>query len=182
MLFVKTIIIKPLCIWLTGLSGSGKSSIAKVLQLKLMDLGVACIHIDGDEVRELISADLKFSKEDRIENARRIAHIGKLIYKNNFTPIISTISPYIVSRDYARSIFPAGSFIEVYVNASIEICKQRDPKKLYDEVASGAVKNFTGIDMPYELSDTFDIEINTDILGIKESVDKVLNHINTNLS
>jgi len=147
-----------------------------------MDLGVACIHIDGDEVRELISADLKFSKEDRIENARRIAHIGKLIYKNNFTPIISTISPYKISRDYARSIFPADSFIEVYVNTSIEICKQRDPKKLYGDVAQGNVKNFTGIDMPYESSNTPDIEINTGILGIDESVDKILSHINTNLN
>ena len=173
---------KSLCIWLTGLSGSGKTSIAKALQFKLMGVGIACIHIDGDEVRELISADLKFSKEDRIENARRIARISKLIHKNNFTSIVSSISPYKISREYARSIFPADSFIEVYVNTSIETCKQRDPKRLYKQVSSGVIENFTGIDMPYELSDTFDIEINTDVLNIDESVDKIFSYIFTNLN
>ena len=170
------------CIWLTGLSGSGKTSIAKALQIKLADLGTTSIHIDGDEVRELISADLKFSKEDRIENARRIAHIAKLIYQNNMTSIISTISPYKESRDYARSCFPEDSFIEVYVNTQIDVCRQRDPKHLYSAVNRGQLKDMTGIDMPYEKSNTFDIEIDTEALSLDESVDKVINFTNTKLT
>ena len=168
------------CIWLTGLSGSGKTSIAKALQIKLADLGTTSVHIDGDEVRELISADLKFSKEDRIENARRIAHIAKLIYKNNVTSIISTISPYKESRDYARSCFPENSFIEVYVNTSIDVCRQRDPKHLYAAVTKDQLKDMTGIDLPYEVSNRVDIEIDTKILDINDAVKKIITHINNN--
>lgn len=164
------------------MSGSGKTTIAKALQIKLRGIGAASVNIDGDEVRELISADLKFSKEDRIENGRRIAHIAKLIYQNNITAIVSTISPYNTIRDYARSLFPKDAFFVVYLNTSIETCKKRDSKKLYEKVALGKLNNFTGIDMCYEIPDAFNIEINTKTLSVDESVDKIIKHINTNLT
>jgi adenylyl-sulfate kinase len=178
---MKTENIKPFCIWLTGLSGSGKTSIAKSLQIQLERMGKASILLDGDEVRKSISSDLRFTEEDRKENARRIAHIAKLIYQNNISSIVSTISPYKISREYARSIFPENSFIEVYVSTSIEVCKKRNTKKLYEAASLGNLNNFTGIDMPYEVSDNFDIEINTLEINIDESVDKIMKHINTNL-
>jgi len=173
---------KSFCIWLTGLSGSGKTSIAKSLQIKLEKMGKASILIDGDEVRKSISSDLGFTKEDRKENARRIAHIAKLVYQNNISCIVSTISPYKISRNYVRSLFPKNAFIEVFINTSIEVCIKRDTKKLYEAASLGNLNNFTGIDMPYEISDNFDIEINTEKINIDESVDKIIKYINPNLN
>lgn len=171
--------IKSMCIWLTGLSGCGKTTIAKALQKKLRELNIISAIIDGDEVRKFISRDLKFSKEDRLENARRIANIAKLIYQNNIISIVSTISPYKESRDFARSCFPENAFIEIYVSTPIEICRQRDPKLLYTAVDMGQVGNMTGIDMPYEESDYVDIEIDTQILDINDSVQKIINYLNS---
>ena len=176
---MKTAHIKPICIWLTGLSGSGKTSIAKALQSKLKELNTVSVHIDGDDVRKSISSDLKFSRDDRIENARRIAHIGQLIYQNNMISIISTISPYKASRIYARSLFPKDSFIEVYINTPMEVCRQRDPKHLYTAFDAGQLQNMTGVDMPYEISNHVDIEIDTKISDINDSVEKIIARIDT---
>jgi len=137
-------------VWLTGLSGSGKSTIADILSEMLNDSGVLTAVLDGDNIRHGLNSDLGFSPEDRKENIRRIAEVAKLFSSFGVLNILAFISPYREDRDFARSIQEKGDFVEVYVDVPLEVAEQRDPKGLYVKARSGVIPSFTGISAPYE--------------------------------
>ena len=160
-------------LWLTGLSGAGKSTIASAVADRLRADGAAVEVLDGDEVREHLSKGLTFSREDRDTNVRRIAYVAKLLCRNGVAVITAAISPYRSTRDEARREIGDG-FVEVYVNASLETCIRRDVKGLYEKAVAGAITAFTGVSDPYEPPLTPDVEVNTERETIEESVERVL--------
>ena len=141
---------KPCVVWLTGLSGSGKTSTANALENKLHALGYKTYTLDGDNVRHGLNNDLGFTDADRVENIRRVAEVAKLMVDAGLIVITAFISPFISERKYARQILADNEFIEVFVDAPIEVCEARDPKGLYKKARSGQLKNFTGIDSEYQ--------------------------------
>jgi bifunctional enzyme CysN/CysC len=149
------------CIWFTGLSGAGKSTIANLLEKRLHAEGKHTYILDGDNVRHGLNRDLGFTEADRVENIRRIAEVSKLMVDAGLIVIVSFISPYRAERTLARSLFSEGEFLEVFVDAPIEECERRDAKGLYAKARRGELKNFTGIDSDYERPDTPDIHLNT---------------------
>lgn len=160
-------------IWFTGLSGAGKTSISSALAQKLMSYGYKKIEIlDGDVVRQNLTKGLGFSKEDRDENIRRVGFVANLLTRNQIIVLVSAISPYQEIRQEVRERI--GNFIEVYVNAPLAICEQRDVKGLYKKARAGVIKNFTGIDDPYEPPLNPEVECRTDLESLEESVAKVL--------
>ncbi len=160
-------------LWFTGLSGSGKSTIAKGLESVLHQAGFYTMVLDGDNVRAGINNNLGFSEEDRVENIRRISEVGKLFLNNGAVTICSFVSPTIAIRDMAREIIGAEDFVEVFVNTPLYICEQRDVKGLYKKARAGEIKNFTGIDAPFEASPNPEIEILTENQTPEESVQEV---------
>ena len=160
-------------LWLTGLSGAGKSTIASAVAERLRAEGAAVEVLDGDEVREHLSKGLTFSREDRDTNVRRIAYVAKLLCRNGVAVITAAISPYRAAREEARREIGDG-FIEVYVNASLETCIRRDVKGLYDKALAGAITAFTGVSDPYEPPTAPDVEVNTERETVSESVERVL--------
>ena len=141
---------KARCVWFTGLSGSGKSTIANLVEKRLHASGRHTYLLDGDNLRHGINRDLGFTESDRVENIRRVAEIAKLMVDAGLIVLVSLISPYRADRDLARGLLPEGDFVEVFVDTPIAVCEQRDPKGLYAKVRAGSIKNFTGIDSPYE--------------------------------
>ena len=141
---------KPCVVWLTGLSGSGKTSTADALENKLHALGYKTYTLDGDNVRHGLNNDLGFTDADRVENIRRVAEVAKLMVDAGLIVITAFISPFISERKYARQILADNEFIEVFVDAPIEVCEARDPKGLYKKARSGQLKNFTGVDSEYQ--------------------------------
>ena len=168
---------KALTIWMTGLSGSGKSTIAKGIERILHNEGYLTQTLDGDNVRSGINNNLTFSLKDRKENIRRIAEISKLFVNCGIITINCFVSPTIEMRDTAKKIIGEKNFLEVYINASLEECIKRDTKGLYSKAKIGQIKNFTGIDSPYEAPIKPDIEINTNKLTIDDSLIKIINYI-----
>lgn len=164
-------------LWLTGLSGSGKSTIAQALERKLHNEGFFAQVLDGDNIRSGINNNLSFSSEDRQENIRRIAEISKLYVNTGIITINSFISPTIVIRQEAKDIIGATDFTEVYINTPLEVCEARDVKGLYKKARSGEIKGFTGIDAPYEAPIHPDVEVKTDGQSIEESVNIIYQHI-----
>ncbi|MEM9918915.1 MAG: adenylyl-sulfate kinase [Bacteroidota bacterium] len=160
-------------LWLTGLSGSGKSTIAQELEKRLYNNGYFAQVLDGDNIRSGINNNLGFTIDDRRENIRRIAEIAKLYLNSGLVTINSFISPTIEIRDFARSIIGKDDFIEIYVNAPLELCEERDVKGLYKKARAGAIKGFTGIDSPYEAPVDPALEIKTDQLSVEQAVDKI---------
>jgi len=136
--------------WFTGLSGSGKSTIAHEVEKKLHESGCRTFVLDGDNVRHGLSSNLGFSEEDRKENIRRIGEAAKLMTEAGVIALTAFISPFTADREMVRSLFPHTEFIEVYCNASLEVCESRDVKGLYKKARAGQIKNYTGIDSPYE--------------------------------
>ena len=165
-------------VWLTGLSGSGKSTIAEALERKLHNSGYFAQVLDGDNIRFGINNNLGFSLEDRQENIRRIAEIAKLYLNSGIITLNSFISPTVEIRNFAKEIIGAEDFIEIYINAPLAVCEQRDVKGLYQKARKGIIKGFTGIDSPYEPPINPAIEIKTDQLSLEESVDQIFNYIN----
>lgn len=161
-------------IWLTGLSGSGKSTIANELELALENKGVKSYVLDGDNVRGGLNSDLGFSDEDRKENIRRIAEVAKLFSDSGTIAITAFISPFRVEREAAKEIIGKENFIEVYVNAPIEVCERRDVKGLYKKARAGEIKQFTGIDSPYEEPLRPDVIAESDRATISTCVEKIL--------
>ena len=166
---------KGAVLWFTGLSGSGKSTVATKVYYHLKKEGYNFEMLDGDEVRENLTADLGFTKNDRDENIKRISFVARLLSRNNVIVIASFISPYRKMRESVRK--NVTNFVEVFVNAPLEVCEERDVKGLYKKARAGEIPNFTGISDPYEEPTDADIELKTDKETVNESVDKVLEHI-----
>jgi adenylylsulfate kinase len=164
---------KALCIWMTGLSGSGKSTIAQGLEKKLHEQGILTKILDGDNVRTGINNNLGFSEADRTENIRRIAEVNKLFLDAGIVTINSFVSPTKDIRDLAKSIIGKQDFYEVYINASFEECAKRDVKGLYKKAIAGEIKNFTGLDAPFEAPIDAALEIKTAEQNIEESIETI---------
>ena len=164
----------PRVIWLTGLSGSGKSTVADALERRLYALGMHTFVLDGDNVRTGINKDLGFTPEDRAENVRRVAEAAKLMLEAGLVVIVALISPFRADRRAAREIFDDGDFIEVFVDTPVEMCATRDPKGLYRKARRGELKNFTGIDAPYEAPQSPELRINTVDCTADEAAERVL--------
>jgi adenylylsulfate kinase len=150
---------KPAVIWLTGLSGSGKSTVANLLEKKLFSENKKTYLLDGDNVRHGLCGDLGFDDKDRVENIRRISEVAKLFVDSGTIIITAFISPFKADRAYCRSILEEGEFIEVFVDTPLDICEQRDPKGLYKKARSGDIKHFTGIDSAYEVPDAPEVHL-----------------------
>lgn len=161
-------------VWFTGLSGSGKSTIANEVERKLYQMGRHVYLLDGDNLRHGLCSDLGFSAEDRTENIRRAAEVAKLLADAGFICLAAFISPFRADRDRARSILPAGHFVEAYVATPIEVCRQRDPKGLYRRADRGELKEFTGVSAPYEVPLKPELILHADRESIAESVNHVL--------
>jgi len=165
---------KGVVIWLTGLSGSGKSTIANEVAYKLHKMGKLAYVLDGDNIRHGLNKDLGFSPEDRNENIRRISEVAKLFADAGIITLTAFISPYRQFRNFCRELVGPGRFFEVYTKASIETCEKRDTKGLYKKAKEGAIKDFTGINAPYEEPEHPELVIDTDKETVEESVEKVL--------
>ena len=169
-------------IWFTGLSGSGKSTIAVALENALFERGKLSYRLDGDNVRLGINKNLGFSEEDRQENIRRIGEISKLFGDAGTIALSSFISPYRADRDEVRRLHEATDlkFVEVFVDCSLEVAETRDPKGLYKKARAGEIKNFTGIDDPYEAPENPEIHLHTDKMTLEEEVSIIIDYLKTN--
>ena len=168
---------KPHVIWFTGLSGSGKSTIAGLLEKKLHSMGRHTYVMDGDNVRHGLCRDLGFTDADRVENIRRIAETARLFVDAGLIVLVSFISPFVSERRMARGLFEEGEFNEIFVDTPLEICEQRDPKGLYKKARSGEIKNFTGLDSPYERPERADITLKGGSDTAEEQVEQVLHYL-----
>jgi adenylyl-sulfate kinase len=166
-------------VWLTGLSGSGKTTIATELERALFNRGKHAYVLDGDNMRHGLGSDLGFSPRDRKEHIRRAGEVAKLLADAGIICITAFISPYRSDRELARSIAPAGTFLEVYLNAPLDVCEQRDPKGLYAKARAGTIKDFTGISAPYEAPLKPEVELRTDQRGVHECVSTILAKLET---
>ncbi|KAK9455916.1 Adenylylsulfate kinase-domain-containing protein [Dipodascopsis uninucleata] len=173
---------KGLTIWLTGLSASGKSTIATALEQHLLHNGLSSYRLDGDNVRFGLNKDLGFSEKDRNENIRRIAEVAKLFADSTSIAITSFISPYRADRDQARELHNKDSipFIEVYIDVPIEVAEQRDPKGLYKKARAGIIPEFTGISAPYEEPKAAEIHIHSDKVSVEEAVQIIVDYLVSN--
>ncbi len=169
-------------VWFTGLSGSGKSTIAVALERALFNIGKLSYRLDGDNVRLGINKNLGFSEEDRTENIRRIGEVAKLFGDAGVISLSSFISPYKADRDEVRSLHEAAGleFIEVFVDCSLAEAEKRDPKGLYKRARAGEIKNFTGIDDPYETPVDPEIHLKTDEMTVEQEVEIILDHLRQN--
>ena len=170
---------KPCVLWFTGLSGSGKSTIADELEKKLYELGKHTMLLDGDNVRHGLNRDLGFTDQDRVENIRRIAEVSKLMVSSGLITLVSFISPFRAERLIARSLFNEGEFIEVYIDTPIEVCEARDSKGLYKKARAGKLKNFTGIDSDYEEPQASEIVLQNSDANIDGLVSHILDYMRT---
>jgi adenylylsulfate kinase (apsK) len=164
-------------LWFTGLSGSGKSTLAHAVEEKLYQLGCRTFVLDGDNVRQGLCSDLGFSVQDRSENIRRISEAAKLLVESGVIAMTAFISPFRADRQRARSIFPHGDFIEIFCEASLEVCEQRDVKGLYHRARSGEVKEFTGISSPYEAPLNPELAVKTGELPLEDCVAQVIEYL-----
>ena len=164
----------PMVLWLTGLSGAGKSTIADRLEQEIQRLGKHTYLLDGDNLRHGLNRDLGFSLEDRAENIRRAAETAKLMVDAGLIVIVALISPLRAQRDAARALVAEREFIEVFVDAPLEVCEARDPKGLYAKARRGELPDFTGIDSPYEAPRQPELRVDTDKLSVDEAVAEIL--------
>jgi len=168
---------KGVVLWFTGLSGSGKSTIANEVAYKLHEKGNFSYVLDGDNVRHGLNKDLGFSPEDRDENIRRISEVANLFADSGVIACTAFISPYRKLRNFCRQLVGPGRFFEIYCKASLETCEKRDPKGLYKKAREGIIKEFTGISAPYEEPENPEILVDTDKYNIEESADLVINKL-----
>lgn len=168
---------QPLLVWFTGLSGSGKSTIANALEIKLFEQGIHTYLLDGDNVRKGLNNNLSFSQEDRTENIRRIAEVANLMIDAGLVVLASFVSPYREDRENVKRIVGYEKFLEVFVNTPIEECERRDVKGLYEKARAGEIKNFTGVNAPYEAPMAPDVEIDTTMVSVEEAVALIMTQI-----
>jgi len=168
---------RPRVLWFTGISGSGKSTIAKDLEKQLWDRGVQVVRLDGDNVRHGLNADLAFSREDRRENIRRIGHMARQLYDFGTVVLCTFVSPFAEDRDAVRRLIPEGDFVEVYVKVPLEEARRRDPKGLYAKVESGEISGFTGVDAPYEEPENAEIVIDTAQTDARDAVEALISNV-----
>jgi adenylylsulfate kinase len=168
---------KPCLLWYTGLSGSGKSTVANAVDALLFERGCHSYLLDGDNVRHGLNGDLGFSDEDRIENIRRISQVGKLFVDSGLIVSTAFISPFASDRKVASEMLEQGEFMEVYIDTPIAICEQRDPKGLYKKARAGEIKDFTGIDSTYDVPTAPAIHVKTDEKSIKECAEQIVQHL-----
>jgi adenylylsulfate kinase len=160
---------RPRCLWLTGLSGAGKSTLANALEVQLNQRGLHTFLLDGDNLRDGLCRDLGMGADCRRENIRRMAEVARLMVDAGLIVIVAAISPFRIERETARRLFAEGDFIEVYVSTPFAVCAQRDPKGLYQAARQGRIKDFTGIDSPYEAPLAAECEIDTDEMGLADA-------------
>lgn len=168
---------QPVVLWFTGLSGSGKSTVANAVESKLLSLGKHSYLLDGDNVRHGLNKDLGFSDADRIENIRRIGEVAKLFVDSGAIVLTAFISPFISDRQQARELLAEKQFLEVFIDTPLKICEQRDPKGLYKKARKGEIKNFTGIDSKYEAPLNPEIHVKTANKSIEECAELVVKQL-----
>lgn len=168
---------KSFVLWFTGLSGSGKSTIANSVDRKLYEFGKRSYLLDGDNIRHGLNKDLGFGDKDRRENIRRIGEVAKLFTDSGQIVLTSFISPFAEDRNHIRSLFPAGEFYEIYLDCPLEVCEKRDPKGLYKKARNGDIKNFTGIDSPYERPEHPELEINSAHISPEKAAVTIINYL-----
>ena len=168
---------KSVVLWFTGLSGSGKSTMSHALEERLFNKGCRTFVLDGDNVRHGLNSNLDFSHKDRTENIRRIGEVSKLMMEAGFIIMTAFISPFREDRIEVRNLIPNGDFIEIYCKASLETCEARDVKGLYKRARAGEIKNYTGIDSPYEVPENADLIIDTDQETIEDSVSIIMSFL-----
>jgi adenylylsulfate kinase len=171
---------RPRCIWLTGLSGSGKSTLANALEVELNARSLHTYVLDGDNLRGGLCRDLGMSAEDRRENVRRIAEVARLMVEAGLVVIVSAISPFRADREAARQMFAPGEFFTVYVSTSFDACARRDPKGLYRAALEGRIRNFTGLDSPYEPPLDADWEVDTEVTELPLAIHQLLGLVLSN--
>jgi len=168
---------KPCILWFTGLSGSGKSTIANALESKLLQLGKHTYLLDGDNIRMGLNKGLNFSNEDRIENIRRIGEVSKLFVDAGIIVLSAFISPFQEDRKQVRTLVAEDEFIEIFIDTPLEVCESRDPKGLYKKARKGEIANFTGISSPYEVPTSPEIHIINDNIHIEDVIHQIINYL-----
>lgn len=178
---VKKLSQKPCILWFTGLSGSGKSTIANAVEVKLFEMGVKTYLLDGDNIRHGLNKDLGFSDEDRVENIRRIGEVAKLFVDSGTITLTAFISPFQSDRELVRNLVDEDEFIEVFIDTPLEVCESRDPKGLYKKARDGEIKDFTGIDSPYEAPKKPELHILNHEMSVEECADLVIIYLKKNI-
>lgn len=168
---------KPFVLWFTGLSASGKSTLANIVEQKMFNLNYKTYLLDGDNVRHGLNKDLGFDEKSRVENIRRIGEISKLFLDSGVIILTAFISPFKSDRDLVRSLFQKGQFLEVFVDSSLETCEARDPKGMYIKARSGEIKNFTGISSPYESPKNPEIHVVNNSITLDNASDQIVNYL-----
>lgn len=167
---------RSVCLWFTGLSGSGKSTVANVVEQELYNAGLRTYILDGDNIRKGLNKDLSFTEESRVENIRRIGEVAKLMTDAGIIVLAAFVSPFLKDRQLLRDLM-GDSFVEIFVDAPIEVCEQRDVKGLYKKARAGEISNFTGISSPFERPEHPDVHIHTDQLELSDSAKLVLDTV-----
>jgi len=167
----------PCLLWFTGLSGSGKSTIANALDVALFERGYHTFLLDGDNVRHGLNKDLGFSDEGRVENIRRIGEVSKLFTDAGVIVLSAFISPFTTDRRLVRNLFPAGEFIEVFMDTPLQTCEERDPKGLYEKARAGKIKHFTGVDSPYEAPERPEVRLDTSQMSVDDCVNRLISYL-----
>lgn len=168
---------KPCILWFTGLSGSGKSSVANAVENQLFGLNKHTYLLDGDNVRQGLNKGLGFSEKDRIENIRRVGEVANLFCDAGLVVVTAFISPFEKDRDMVRDMAMEGQFVEVFIDAPLSVCEQRDPKGLYKKARAGEIKDFTGIDSPYEVPKNPELHVLNDGISIEDAATQVVNYL-----
>jgi len=168
---------KPCVLWFTGLSGSGKSTIANALEEMLYNNGNFTYLLDGDNVRHGLNKDLGFDDKSRVENIRRIGEVAKLFIDSGLIVLSAFISPFIADREFVRNLLEDNEFIEIFVDTPLEVCEQRDPKGLYKKARAKEIKDFTGIDSPYEAPIKAEIHIQNDNISVQQGCEQIIDYM-----
>lgn len=167
----------PFLLWFTGLSASGKSTIANIVEQKLFRMNYKTYLLDGDNVRHGLNSDLGFDERSRVENIRRIGEVSKLFLDAGTIVLTAFISPFISDRKLVRELFEEGKFLEVFIDTSLEICEKRDPKGMYAKARSGEIKNFTGISSPYESPENPEICVINNTITLDEAAEQIVSYL-----